>query len=307
MSFTLVPVLLAGGEGKRLWPLCSSDRPKQFLKLNSTEHTLFQLTVKRAQQLAPSEQIITVTSQTYGGHVCKQLDALEYILKDNVILEPCNRNTAAAIAMAANHAKSLYQNPVLLILPSDHCIDDNDGLKDAIDRAMPLAQEGKTVAFGVKPTRKDGHYDHFLTGLETADGSGLYQVSTFSGKPEGDMLRWLMQQENCYWNSGMYLVRADILLAEVAHREELTSKLANISYIKSRSTDHGVELDPLLYEAMPKLAIDQVILQDNSRLTLCPIDIGWSDINSWYSLWEISQKEGNGESLDRFLTKIAKI
>lgn len=307
MSATIVPVLLAGGEGKRLWPLSSSDRPKQFLKLNSTEFTLFQLSIKRALMIARPENIITVTAKSYAEKTCKQLEEVDYGLKENVILEPRSRNTAAAIAMAANYAKARFENPILWILPSDHAIDDDEGLKNSVEKVIPFAEQGKIICFGVNPSRSDNNYGYILAGNELQPESNLYSVSTFINNPEGDMLRWAMQQKNCLWNSGIFLMQAETLLSELASRDELTYKLANISYIKSSMTPLGLSLDPLLYEAMPQISIEKVIMEQSKRVCVSPIDIGWSDVSSWYSLWEMSQKEGSGEALDNFLTKIASV
>lgn len=308
MSATIVPVLLSGGEGKRLWPLSSSERPKQFLKLNSTEYTLFQFSAKRALLVAKPEHVITVTSQTYAEITNKQLESIDYGLKENVILEPCSKNTAAALALAANHAKERFKNPILWVLPTDHAIENDVILQQAVEQLTPLVDEQDYIAtFGIHPTRSDGQYGHILSGKEITPESGIYTVSTFIEKPKGDLLRWAAQQKNCFWNSGMFLLKADTLLSELATRDELTYKLANISYAKSVPSAYGIELDPLLYEAMPSLPIDKVIMEECKKLAVMPVDIGWSDVGSWYSLWEMSQKEGQGEALEKFLAKIAKV
>jgi mannose-1-phosphate guanylyltransferase/mannose-6-phosphate isomerase len=308
MTSTIVPVLLSGGEGKRLWPLSSSDRPKQFLKLNSTKYTLFQFAAKRALLLAKPQNVITVTSQSYAQTTRKQLDEIDYELKENVILEPCSKNTAAALALAAHHARERFENPILWVLPTDHAIDDDQKLADTAQKLLPFVIEHDYIAtFGVRPTRSDNHYGHIIADQELVPGSGVFKASTFVEKPKGDLLNWVARQDNCFWNSGMFLMKAETLLSELAVRDELTYKLSSISYAKSTSSALGITLDALLYEAMPSLPIDKVIMEECKKLIVTPVDIGWSDIGSWYSLWEMSQKEGRGESLENFLTKIARV
>jgi mannose-1-phosphate guanylyltransferase len=300
--FTLIPVILAGGEGKRLWPLSSSESPKQFLGLGKGGESLFSDAYKHALMVAPSQNIIIVTRKNFDQQVWKEIRRIDATSKSQAILEPCGRNTAAAIAMAAIHAAHHFENPVLWVMPSDHYIEKPFNLATAVRESAHAANTGNIITFGIPPFRADGNYGHIICGQELGQYNNLFDVKLFLEKPQGNRLEWFMQQKNCVWNSGMFMFSANTILKHIKTRSSLIVDLANQSYNKASQTQYGLLAHNETYINLPSISIDKLVMEDNKNLLVRPVDIGWSDIGTWESLWELSQRNIlEGQPLEKFL------
>lgn len=300
--FTLVPVILAGGEGKRLWPLSSSESPKQFLGLGKGGESLFAAAYKRATMVAPSRNIIVVTRKNFAQQTWREIRKIDTASKSQAILEPCGRNTAAAIAIAALHAAHHFENPVLWVMPSDHYIEKPFNLANAVKESAQAANMGKIITFGITPFRADSNYGHMICGQELSQYNNLFGVKLFLEKPQGKRLEWFMQQKNCVWNSGMFMFSAHTILKHIKTRGKLIVDIANHAYKTASTTQYGLLADSNIYSSLPSLSIDKLVMEDNENLAVRPIDIGWSDVGTWQSLWELSQRKIlDGLPLEKFL------
>lgn len=302
---TIVPVLLAGGKGERLRPLSGDGCPKQFLKLLDNNTTLFQATVHRALSCAPLSQVITVASQYDAMLVTQQLSLFDENACNHVLLEPFAKNTAAAAMAAALHAVKHFEDPILWLMPCDHYIADPQMLLCAVTHAAHQAERGNIVCFGITPTQPNNQYGHIIYGdVITMGGAALHKVDRFVEKPQGAILNELMQQKQCLWNSGMFLVSATSLLFDMKRDAKEIAMHVTQSYEKAMLTEQGTALNKDAYHAIEAKPIDKAIIEKSDRLLVAPIDIGWSDVGSWFSLWQMSQQDAGSTSLEKFLKKI---
>jgi len=300
----LIPVLLAGGEGKRLSPLSTGNNPKQFLKLAAnSDDSLLQSAARRACMVSSADHVITVSSANYSAKTFDHLEKINPDLTKHIILEPSGKNTAAAIAFAATHAARCFDDPVLWIIPSDHIVHDAEKLRDAIFHSKPLASEGEIVLFGIKPTREDANYGYIIADKEIKNG--LFEVASFHEKPDGNHLRWLMRQNNCWWNSGMFLLSAQTIFSSFKKHEPGLLKNINSAYNNAKDEFYGKFISESDYHNIKPLSFDKLIIEKCRNLAVNPVDIGWSDIGSWHSLWELSQEDGGDTPLENFLKKIS--
>jgi len=286
----LIPIILSGGSGTRLWPLSRKMYPKQFLSLLHDE-TMLQKTLLRLDGLAHAAPII-VCNNEHRFIVAEQarqigLEAL------SIILEPFGRNTAPAIAVAAIHALAQEQDPLLLVLSADHEITDEPAFCDSVNKASALAEAGKLVTFGIVPTQAATGYGYIRRGV--AEGQG-FSVSKFVEKPDQSTAESYLKSGDYYWNSGMFMFRATTYLTElekynpemVAHcRQAATNMTADIGFLR---------LDSDAFGACESDSIDYAVMEKTELACVVPMDAGWSDIGSWSSLWEQGKKDGAGNS-----------
>ena len=284
----VIPVLLAGGEGRRLWPLSNTRIPKQFLTLGDENKSFYQKTLERVCHFDQTEHLMTVTSECYAPTFSKNSQSDHH----HILFEPSPRNTAAAITFAALFAKSRWENPVLWITPCDHHIIQPEILYQAITEAIPLAKAGKIVTFGITPTTPSSHYGYIIPEVETEQT--WYPVQRFIEKPASDILSSFYGITRCYWNSGMFLFSADNFLRQIAfHTADLYNTLQEgIAQLSSHSPYlHFMQAE--YYEALPALPIDTLLMEKSDNLTVFPVEIGWSDVGTWQSLWEFTQAARN--------------
>lgn len=302
----IVPVILAGGEGKRLHPLSCGMRPKQFLRLiKDSNDTLLQSAARRAMAVAEPQNIITVASDNYDSIIFQQLGELDNKLQKNIILETCARNTAPATIIAAIHAVNMSKEAVLWILPSDHLISGGNGLARAVNMAAKFASaNNRIVTFGVKAERVESNYGYIVSDRGADAASPVLPVNMFLEKPEGERLAWIHRQNHFWWNSGMYVIPASLLLSEVAKHNLAMGELVFNAYEKGRISDFGTVTEDKHYSQIAAESIDRLVIEKNRNLAVIPVDIGWTDLGSWQSLWEISQREGQSSPLENFLQKI---
>ena len=215
----LVPVILAGGSGTRLWPVSRALYPKHLVALLG-KHSLMQDTVLRLNTMAAPERLVVVGAESQGKMIARQLLEIVPDLGDRLILEPAARNTAAAVALAAHQAMSSFgEKAVIFVCPSDHLILAPEFLKSAVGQGLVAARQGKLVTFGIKPSHPETGFGYIKQGRELADASGVLAVDKFVEKPELAVAETMLADGRHVWNSGMFLMRADIVLAELAKFE----------------------------------------------------------------------------------------
>ncbi len=282
MSPTVRPVILSGGAGTRLWPLSTEDRPKQFLGLLG--ETLFELALRRLEAidgLAPA----TVVTRREHLELVNASSRASGVALGRVVVEPVGRNTAAAVIAAA-----LLSDPedVLIVLPSDHLISDLQRFRTAVGDAIALARDGYLVTFGAAPTRPEIGYGYIESGPRVGAG---FRVARFKEKPDIEEAARLHADGRHYWNSGMFVFTAAGILAEGRRSSpEIVSGVESALPEQRNGTIHLGES----FAGVPSVSIDHAIMERTSKAAVIPIDVGWSDVGSWESLWEHSERDMSG-------------
>lgn len=286
----LIPVILSGGSGTRLWPLSRKNLPKQFLPL-AGDTSLFQQTVERAGALPDSTSPIVVCSDDHRFLVAEQLQMLG-IRDATIMLEPVARNTAPAIALAAMQAMQVDPEAILLVLPADHLIGDTESFGDAVKKALPLAADGWLVTFGIRPDAPETGFGYIRRGNSLgADG---FQVEAFVEKPNRDKAESYLQSGQYDWNSGMFLFKAARVLEELRqHAPEMSNKVVE-TYGGAKPDLDFVRIDKASFEQVPDDSIDYAVMEKTARAAVVPVSCAWSDIGSWTALWGASDKDQDG-------------
>jgi len=288
MDNSLSAVILAGGSGSRLWPLSRQQLPKQFLCLEGSE-TLLDATIERLAPLVEREKVVIVTSEAHAtGEAFEALEGL------HTILEPVGRNTAPAIALAAAWQMDFGGgDAVMVVLPADHLIKDVASFQQRLTIAATAAAAGDLVTFGIEPTRPDTGFGYIQTG---GDGD-LRSVKRFAEKPDLATAESFLAQGDYYWNSGMFVWKASVILAEIAeHLPELTDVLSSIR--QQWQQEEWQEVVRHRFADMPSISIDYGVMEKSKRVRLVPADIGWSDVGSWDAVYDISAKDEDCNVLD---------
>ncbi|EDQ01575.1 mannose-1-phosphate guanylyltransferase [Shewanella benthica KT99] len=285
---------MAGGSGSRLWPLSRTLYPKQFLALTG-EQTMLQQTVSRLTGLEVTAPIV-ICNEDHRFIVAEQLRTIEKT--GSIILEPVGRNTAPAIALAA--IVSEKNNPLLLVLAADHVIEDQKAFTEAVKRAVPLAEQGKLVTFGIVPTQAHTGYGYIKRGDSVGDS---YTVDKFVEKPDVATAEQYLLSGEFYWNSGMFLIKASRYLQEL---EKFSPDIfiACKKSLKNISADNDfIRIDAAEFEACPDDSIDYAVMEKTTDAVVVPLDAGWNDIGAWSALWEVNDKckDGNAVSGDTIL------
>jgi mannose-1-phosphate guanylyltransferase len=267
--------------------------------------SLLQETAKRAMQIADAKDIIVIASQKYQDVTFQQLSEIDKDLCKNIILEPCQKNTAAAISVATIHAAHNHTNPVVCVMPSDHFIADTDELVSTIKESLIVARRGHIILFGVTPTRADNNFGYIL-GEENSDFEDIFAVNSFVEKPSLATLKMIMNCQKKWWNSGIYLMSTRAFFSDIKRNNMDILKNASDAYSGLEQSDYGYVIDGFVYNSIKSISVDKAIMEDCKNLLLSPLDAGWADIGSWQSVWELSQQEGLGTPLENFLDKIAR-
>lgn len=290
----ILPVVLAGGTGTRLWPLSRELYPKQFLRL-AGKTTLLQRTLSRLAVLCCRDPVI-VCSDEHRFIVAEQCRRCGVDV-DSIVLEPAARNTAPAAALAALRATADGENPVLLLVPADHQIADESGFSATVGRAVPFAERGGIVVFGVSPSHPATGYGYVKTGAEaTSDGSAA-TVAEFTEKPPRRVAERYLAEGGWYWNSGMFLVRAGVYLKELkACRPDIHEVCLAAS---STGHDDGRSYRPGdAFLRCPSESIDRAVMERTRRGIVVPTDIGWDDIGDWGSLAALAPRDDDGNTVE---------
>ena len=282
----IVPVILSGGSGTRLWPLSRAGRPKQMLDLLGAGSMLGVTAARVADGdlFAPPMVVAAVA----------QAEAIEAALPQagSLILEPAAKNTAPAIALAA---LAVDPDEILLVLPSDHMIGDAAGFRDAARRALPFAREGWIVTFGMKAERGETGYGYIKRG--PALGDGVHQAVRFIEKPDAATAGRYAASGRHDWNGGIFLMRAGTYLdALAAHAPEI-AEAAKAAMARARREGRRVLPDAVAFAASPAVSIDYAVMEKAERVAVLPVAIGWSDVGSWDALYEVSPRDAAGNAI----------
>ena len=285
----LQPVLLSGGSGTRLWPLSREAYPKQFLPLAGSE-TMLQATWQRVQALADAAPIV-VAGEEHRFLVAEQLRQIG-APTPAIVLEPAGRNTAPAIAAAAMQAMAGGDDPLLLVLPSDHVVRDADAFRAAVQRAMPAADAGALVTFGIVPDAPETGFGY----IQAAAGEGVRKVLRFVEKPDATTAQAYLEAGGYYWNSGMFLLRASRYLQELTRFQPAMVAAVQAAMEAAVRDGDFIRLDKTAFAACPADSIDYAVMEKTDAAAVLPVDIGWNDVGSWSALWEVSPQDADGNA-----------
>ncbi|HET6783255.1 MAG TPA: mannose-1-phosphate guanylyltransferase/mannose-6-phosphate isomerase [Pseudoxanthomonas sp.] len=285
----LQPVLLSGGSGTRLWPLSREAYPKQFLPLVGDD-TMVQATWRRVAPLASAAPIV-VANEEHRFLVAEQLRQIGAPVPA-IILEPVGRNTAPAIAAAALQALSAGQDPLLLVLPSDHVVRDPDAFRKAVEEVAAVAEAGALVTFGILPDAPETGFGY----IQSEQGAGPQKVLRFVEKPDQATAQSYLDAGSYYWNSGMFLFRASRYLEELRkYRPDIVDAVTRAFDSAQRDGDF-IRLDKEAFTASPADSIDYAVMEKTADAMVLPVDIGWNDVGSWSALWDVAEHDADGNS-----------
>src|ERR1017187_6964969 len=288
----LIPVILSGGAGTRLWPLSREMFPKQLLAL-AGERTMLQETVARLAGVAGAAAPIIVCNEAHRFTVAEQIRELG-AQASGILLEPVGRNTAPAVALAALHA--MHQDPaaILIVAPADHVIRDARGFQQAAEVAAGLAKNGKLVPFGIVPHAPETGYGYIRRG----EGQGpAYPVAQFTEKPSLDMAQQFVASGDYYWNSGMFVFKASRYLDELARFAPDILEASRAAYQSAKTDLDFVRVDKAAFEKCRADSIDYAVMEKTHDGVVLPLDAGWSDVGSWASLFDALPADAEGNVL----------
>jgi len=294
----ILPVIMAGGSGTRLWPLSRSNYPKQFLALGDSSQTMLQQTVSRLSGVEhkPAMLICNEEHRFIAAEQLRQIGAEH----SGIFLEPVGRNTAPAIALAALKAVEAGDDPLLLVLAADHIIEDEKAFTQSVAQAAIFAAQDKLVTFGIVANKPETGYGYIKCG-DQIDGSS-FVVDKFVEKPDLDTAKTYVESGNYFWNSGMFLFKASRYLTELkTHRPDIYDACKKSMEIQTSDLDF-IRVDKAAFEACPDDSIDYAVMEPlcsdntNGDVVVIPMDAKWNDVGGFSALWEVSQKDADGNS-----------
>lgn len=287
----MIPVILSGGSGSRLWPLSRKQYPKQFLALTG-DHTLFQQTLERLV-FEGMEPPVVVSNQEHRFIVQEQLEALN-LKTQSILLEPFGRNTAPAVAIAAMKLLAEGRDELLLILPADHVIDDQRAFQRALALATNAAEKGEMVLFGIPANRPETGYGYIKAGDERGLPDGVIRVERFIEKPDEVRAQQFVEDGGYFWNSGMFLFRASRFLEELKKHDADIYDTCLLALERSQHDGDLISIDAATFECCPDNSIDYAVMEKTRRACVVPLSAGWNDVGSWSSIWEVHDKDDDG-------------
>ncbi len=288
----LVPVILCGGSGTRLWPLSRESYPKQFLRLNGTS-SLLQQTLHRCSGPG-SRPPVLLTHEDARFLVAEQIRGI--VIDDaTLILEPHRRGTAQAIVSAVLYLRRQSDDVLMLVLPSDHVIEDSDAFVDAVRIASEDALEGLLMTFGIRPHAPETGYGYLCVAQNT--DAHILRLSGFVEKPDLSTAQTYLESGHHFWNSGMFLFRCSQLTDEVAHYAAEDLRACEQAVNGIQMDDDFLRLDGTAYAQSPNVAIDYALMEHTRHAAMVKLDAGWSDIGSWSSVWQIAQHDSHDNAV----------
>ncbi|GGC67807.1 mannose-1-phosphate guanylyltransferase/mannose-6-phosphate isomerase [Chelatococcus reniformis] len=289
----IVPVILCGGGGKRLWPISRGALPKQFLKFDN-EPSLFQQTVLRVSDAGQFSSPVIVANEDFRFIVSEQLEEIR-VSPRSILLEPANRNTGPALAAAGMHIADETPNAKMLVLPSDHVMVQTDAFATAIGTALAGGGD-KLVAFGIKPTAPDTGYGYIQAGAPLPTADGLLAISSFVEKPDLATAQKFLARPEYSWNSGIYLFPVQRLIEELERFEpELVAKTG--AALRGAQNDGDFLHLAKIFGEAPTISIDHAVMERTQRAAVVPTNMSWADVGSWEALWNVSPKDENGNAV----------
>lgn len=280
-------IILAGGSGSRLWPLSREEYPKQLLSFDK-EQSLLQKTFNRLCSFSKPADIVTVTNIKHYSNIKLQLNKID---SSNVVIgEPFGKNTAPAIASTLQYfIQQGCEDDVVLIVPSDHLIKDIDGFNKTVEQGKELAEQGYIVTFGIKPTYPETGYGYIKTEKALSVG---YKVEKFVEKPNFETAKKYLDSGNYYWNGGIFMGKISTFLNEFKkYASDIYMHLGKLDFSNSTQINYSV------YEKMPSISIDYAIMEKSDKIALVELQSDWNDLGSWQSIFNVKEKDENGNVL----------
>ncbi len=281
-------IILAGGSGSRLWPLSRDMYPKQLLSLYDNK-SLLQQTFLRLKQACNMSEILTITNIKHYSDIKLQLNEID---KNNIVLgEPLGKNTAPAIACSLKYlSENSKDDEIVLVVPSDHLIKDTDLFKSTIEKGIELANQGYIVTFGIKPSYPETGYGYIKTLKELGTG---YIVEKFVEKPDFSTAEKYVESGNYYWNGGIFMGKISTFMQEFQkYQPEIFNELNNLVFNNSDKIKYSI------YEKMPSISIDYAIMEKSDKIALVKLESDWNDLGSWQSLYDVKEKDENGNVIN---------
>ena len=289
---TIVPVLLSGGSGTRLWPVSRSLYPKQLLPM-AAERTMFQETVRRFAGVPGFAPPLVVCNDEHRFIIASQIQAMG-IAPHTIVLEPLGRNTAPAAAVAALLLAEQSSDTLMLLAPSDHVIDDAPGFLAAVRLGARAAAQGRLVTFGIHPGRPETGYGYIRRAGELEAAPGAFAVAGFVEKPDRATAEGFVANGDYFWNSGMFLFSPGLYLEELSRYAPDILAKADKALRQGRRDLDFLRLDRDAFAAAQAISIDYAVMEHTDKAAVVPADIGWSDVGSWSMLWERGTKDSDG-------------
>lgn len=288
----IIPVILSGGSGTRLWPVSTSVAPKQFQPLTG-KGSMFLQTLDRAVDRSRFAAPMIVCGPAHVAHVEADLRAAG-IVDARIVVEPAARNTGPAIALAACAALADDRDATILVMPADHVMTDVPAFLGAIEAAMPAVEAGALATFGIAPSHPETGYGYIAAGAPLAATPGIHEVRRFVEKPPRDKAEAMLAEGGHYWNAGIFLMRADRFLAELEKQQPAIAASCGAAMAKAREDGARIHPETDAFLSSPSDSIDYAVMEGAEQVVVAPVDPGWSDVGGWAALHELGDKDESG-------------
>lgn len=294
MNFRVIPVIMSGGSGTRLWPASTNAKPKQFHALGGDKAMIAE-TVERVRGVSGALSFgppIIIGNVQHADLAASEMAKIG-VTPSAIVLEPFGRNTAAPGAIAAALAQEIDPGALVLLLPADHIIADRAGFHATIERAAPFATD-RILTFGITPSRPETGYGYIKRGPQL--GEGVFEIEAFREKPNATTAQQYLDDGGFSWNAGMFLFSPEVLLAEFAQSAEIRDRA--LESLKAAKRDGArITLDETIFAKTPSQPLDIAVMEKTKRAAVAPCDIGWADVGSWSEIWRLADQDAHGNAL----------
>jgi mannose-1-phosphate guanylyltransferase / mannose-6-phosphate isomerase len=295
MTGQIHPVILSGGSGTRLWPMSRTLYPKQILPLVG-DHSLLQQAVLRVDGLSGFAAPLIVANEEHRFIIAEQLREIG-LARQALLLEPIGRNTAPAACVAALSLVEAASDALMLVMPSDHVIEDRAAFLTAVECAATAARAGHLVTFGIHPERPETGFGYIERGAALPSADGAFKVARFVEKPDTATAEAYLASGSFFWNSGIFLFPAALYVSELERLRPDMLAACRQALEAARRDDDFVRLDKTAFTACPSDSIDYAVMEHTERAAVVPVSMGWNDLGSWDALWELADKDPSGNAL----------